>query len=497
MMRKAFLENETGTMAARNVAPAPVLYDNDADVLRSVVSGPEGVNAPNGKTIFSLSQIIDQLTRANVAWTGVAGNPMPKAGIGTITYAFFDTAAQVYSEEKAEFSPMTSAQRDAVRAAFALYGDIIPIHFVEGTVATADINLGNLNTTKDFFGAYASYPGFNEVAGDIWVNMINGNYTQVGLGEAAFRTLLHEMGHALGMSHPGNYDAAPGVTITYAANAEYYQDSYEYTIMSYFGSSNTGAVRTGFAATPLAHDIAAIQSLYGANMTTRTGDTHYGFNSDADRPAFNFALNLNPVVAIWDAGGRDVLDFSGWSSNSRIDLAPGAFSDGGDQTSNVQIAFGTIIENAIAGAGNDSLTGNDVGNVLAGGAGNDTLRGGDGNDRLQGGAGADIFVFGAPGDSRDYVARSDGKKLLPDMLADFTSGTDKIDLSLIDANQGTAGDDAFSWIGANAFSSVAGQLRAEVLGGRVHIYGDVDGDARADFHIIAAGQQILVSDFIL
>ena len=147
-------------------------------------------------------------------------------------------------------------------------------------------------------------------------------------------------------------------------HAEYYQDSYEYTIMSYFGSSNTGAVRTGFAQTPLAHDIAAIQSLYGVNLETRTGDTVYGFNSTADRPAFNFTLNANPVVAIWDAGGIDMLDFSGWSSNARIDLAAGAFSDGGGQTSNVQIAFGTTIENAIGGAGNDSLTGNAVGNRL-------------------------------------------------------------------------------------------------------------------------------------
>ena len=62
-------------------------------------------------------------------------------------------------------------------------------------------------------------------------------------------TTLH---FALGLSHPGNYNVAKGVTLTYEANAEYYQDSFEYTIMSYFGSSNTGAIRDSFAATPLA-----------------------------------------------------------------------------------------------------------------------------------------------------------------------------------------------------------------------------------------------------
>ena len=80
-MRKAFLENEA--------APAPVLRDYDADVAR------EAVTAPNGKEIFSLAQVIDQLTRPNVAWTGVDGNPMPKGGIGTITFAFFELSNQV------------------------------------------------------------------------------------------------------------------------------------------------------------------------------------------------------------------------------------------------------------------------------------------------------------------------------------------------------------------------------------------------------------------
>ncbi len=484
MIRKGFLENETALPGSALAA----VYDGD--VIR------EAVNAPNGKPIFTLDQIIQQLTTSHTSWTGGAF-PTPRAGIGTITFAFFDFQAQVYSSERNEFSPTTEAQRAAVRNAFAIWGDFIPIQFVEGTVNTADINIGNLATQDDYYSAYANYPGNSLAAGDIWFNLSAASNQEIGLGEAGFRTMMHEMGHALGLSHPGAYNAAEGVTITYAANAEYFQDSLQYTIMSYFASSNTGAVRSGFAATPLAHDIAAIQYLYGQNMATRTGDTHYGFNSNADRPAFDFSLNASPVVAIWDAGGRDILDFSGWSSNSRIDLNDGAQSDGGGQTTNVQIAFGTIIEDAIAGAGNDSLTGNAAGNILQGGGGNDSLAGGAGNDRLEGGAGADIFIFGGVGDSRDYTWRSDGRKLIPDMLTDFQSGTDKIDLSGIDAVAGTAGDDAFTWIGSGAFSGVAGQLRAEVLGNQVHILADLNGDARADFHIIASGTQILASDFVL
>jgi serralysin len=469
----------------------PVLHENEADLVRSIET------EINGKTVFTLEQIITQLTRADIAWTGAPGNPTPRAGAGTITYAFFNSASEVYSSERNEFQPLSAAQRDAVRSAFAIWGDFINITFVEGTVATADINIGNLATDEDYFSAYANYPGFSQAAGDMWFSTIAAANQQVGLAEPGFRTIMHEIGHALGMSHPGSYNAEEGVTLTYQNDAEYYQDSLQYTIMSYFSSSSTGAVRTSFAATPMAHDIAAIQSLYGMNMTTRTGDTHYGFNSNAGRAAFDFSQNSAPVIAIWDAGGIDTLDFSGWSSASRIDLNPGASSDGGGQTFNVQIAFGTLIEHATAGAGDDRLTGNDAGNILRGGGGADILQGGLGGDRPEGGAGADIFVFGGPGDSRERGPRSDGKKAMPDQLPDFVSGTDRIDLSAIDANRGTAGDDAFTYIGAGAFTGAAGQLRSQVIGGQVHIYGDIDGNSVADLHIIASGTQILVTDFIL
>jgi len=454
------------------------------------------VLAPNGKPIFTLDQIVHQLTISGTAWNGIGSNPIPNDGLGTISYGFFDLSAQVYSSERDEFEPLSEAQRAAVRNAFSIWGELINVTFVERPVTTADMNFGNLDTTEDYFGAYANYPSPTLQGGDIWINANSQTNELIGLAQPGFRTLLHEIAHALGISHPGNYNAEPDVTLTYEANAEYFQDSLQYTIMSYFASSSTGAIRTSFAATPLAHDIAAIQSLYGVNMTTRTGNTVYGFNSNSGRDAFDFTLNVAPVIAIWDAGGRDTLDFSGWNSNSKIDLAPGASSDGGGQTTNVQIAFGTMIEDAIGGGGDDVLIGNAINNSLRGGAGNDSLTGGDGFDQEEGGAGADIFVFTTVGDSRESALRSDGVKYRPDVLADFVSGTDRIDLSAIDANPATAPDDAFSFIGTNAFTNQAGQLRYEVVAGRVHIYGDVNGDGGVDFQIIANGVLLQASDFI-
>jgi methionine-rich copper-binding protein CopC len=103
------------------------------------------------------------------------------------------------------------------------------------------------------------------------------------------------------------------------------------------------------------------------------------------------------VLTLFDSGGNDTLDFSGWSDPSRIDLVPGAYSSGNEMTNNVAIAYSTTIENAIGGGGNDVIAGNDAANVLEGGAGGDELQGLGGNDTLTGGTGNDI-IDGGTGD---------------------------------------------------------------------------------------------------
>ena len=134
-----------------------------------------------------------------------------------------------------------------------------------------------------------------------------------------------------------------------------------------------------------------------------------------------------------------------------------------------------------AGAGAD---------ILRGGAGADLLLGGLGEDSLTGGGGDDIFRFQTLGDG-DVGAGSG--------IRDFTLG-DLIDLSRIDADTGVEGDQAFSFIGANAFSG-AGQLRAEQIdGARWLVSGDVDGDGVADFRltvVLADADPINTADFIL
>jgi serralysin len=194
--------------------------------------------------------------------------------------------------------------------------------------------------------------------------------------------LVHEIGHAIGLAHPSEYNAGGGAAVTYNADAGYYEDSRQYTVMSYFSESNTGGAFGGaYAASPLLDDIAAAQLAYGANMTTRAGDTVYGFNSTADRDWFSATSSSTKLVfAAWDAGGADTFDFSGYKVAQTIDLREGFFSSVGGMTGNVTIAIGAVIENAIGGSAADTITGNAVANRITGGQGNDILDGGAGLD---------------------------------------------------------------------------------------------------------------------
>lgn len=150
----------------------------------------------------------------------------------------------------------------------------------------------------------------------------------------------------------------------------------------------------------------------------------------------------------------------------------------------------------IGNAGANMLTGGAGDDRLEGGAGDDRLHGGLGQDELLGGSGADTFIFIQLNESRSAI-RSDGWKRLPDMILDFASGQDKVDLAAIDANSATAGDDGFNFIGTAAFTGHAGELRFEVQSGGVLILADTDGNGIADFMLTAmTASSLSAADFI-
>lgn len=356
-----------------------------------------GTVGPNGKPSLSPGDAGTQITRNDWSWASGFGQA------ATVTYAFRMTAPATMPNGTAGFSQFTATQIQIAELAFAAWADVAQITFNrvsdgDGTYSNnATILLGNYSSGAAGAAAFAYLPagmpgqtGVSQNAGDVWVNITQGPNANPALLNYGSQTLLHEIGHAIGLSHPAAYNASEGVNITYAEHATYFEDSRQYTVMSYFREQETGGnFRANgvqyYSSAPLMDDIAAAQRLYGANMTTRTGDTTYGFNSTAGQPWFSATSGTSTLIfCVWDAGGVDTLDFSGYSQNATIDLRQGTFSSVGGMLGNVSIALGAVIENAIGGAGADTIRGN---------AGDNRLTGGGGNDTIDGGLGSDTVVF--------------------------------------------------------------------------------------------------------
>lgn len=315
----------------------------------------------------------------------------------TIHYRFPDSNDLIYAPggETATFSPLSNDQERAARLAFATWDDLISQKIIE-TKDLPDIDLGNSTTNTDY--AHAYYP----TRSSIWFNNTSDDLQHPKVGSYGFETFTHEIGHSLGLQHMGDYNGEGTWT------PSCYQDSSVYSVMSYFGPEHhSGEGKVAWAnwsadgisyspQTPMLNDVMAIQHIYGADSKTRLGNTIYGFNTNIEgalSSIYDFKQNLHPILTFYDAGGVDTLDLSGWKSSNHINLEPGAFSDCNEMTSNLCIAYDTIIENLITGGGDDLLHGNDASNYLIGGAGNDSLIGGSGNDVLDGGVGIDTAQY--------------------------------------------------------------------------------------------------------
>ena len=347
----------------------------------------------------------------------------------TLTYSFPTTASTYeYSNEPGQnFQAFNDAQKAAMRSVLADYSAVANLHFVEVTELSTNHATLRFAESDAVPTAYTYYPAATAKAGDIWFNKSTGWYDNPVAGNYAYLTMLHEVGHSLGLKHAQD-TAVYGALPTSLRAMPYSVMSYQ----SYVGAPITGNYTnqsTSYAQTLMSSDILAIQKIYGANYTTNADNTVYSWTPNSGSTFVNGVAEEmtagNKIFhTIWDGGGNDTYDFSAYTTDVAVDLSPGAWSTASQaQLANLsgngqQMAPGNIanaylfnksaaslIENAVGGSGNDTIVGNAGANTLTGGDGNDTLNGGAGADHIRGGQGNDVYVVD---NTQDLVDEADG-----------------------------------------------------------------------------------------
>jgi serralysin len=379
------------------------------------------------------------------------------------------------------WTAFTAAQKAAVQSVLDEYASIINVKFVATNSPDPDINFGRVNMSSSEGGeggyryTYTTAPGGSPDSKTLDGYAVFNNQAAT----IARNTILHELGHALTLKHPGNYNAdgggAPGPYLPAS------QDNNKYTVMSYHADPDNGARNPHLGL----YDIAALQARFGANLSYRTGNDTYTGPSGL-------------MQAIWDAGGTDTISAAGRTAAVTINLNDGTFSSLGAKD-NFAIAYGVIIENAVGGSAGDTITGNQWNNSLSGGGGDDVLRGRGGNDRLAGGAGNDTLTGGAGPDNFVFNTALNAASNI-DSVKDFAHGVDVISLE-------NAVFTALSAVGRLAASAFFAGAAAHDADDRV-VYNSASGALTYDsngsasggavqFAKLAAGLTLSAADFLV
>ena len=460
------------------------------------------------------------------------GSKWNVTGSDTLSYSFLNSSAQKVANYNNNPGPVFTSLADVqdpnyygsdnqagLREVMAAWDKAVDFDFTEITETAGGSDVGEIRIAFTDGGssggpggraAFAYGPGSSYVNGDVWfeaadidVSGDNSDFDSTGTGDDGFSyfAALHEVGHAIGLSHPFG-GSAGGATLSSD------DDTIRNTVMSYTQidrnmvvdfapapSTSSAPTYRVYSSTPMIMDVKAVEYLYGAESVS-DGDSTYTFTNDSTR--------LQPIMmkTLIDSGGNDTIDASNQTRANTINLNPGTFSTIGlfteaEQISywqsargftsssvqtiftfydnqaksasnsgnsvananrkaiytgedNLAIAHNAQIENAIGGSAADTITGNSLDNAIEGRGGNDTLDGGTGNDALTGGMGDDTIDGGAGTDTGVLTGTSS------EYTFDYTNydkSTQTGTITVTDTQSGRDGTDTFQNVEFLKFSA--------------------------------------------
>ncbi|GAB4179659.1 MAG: M10 family metallopeptidase C-terminal domain-containing protein [Thalassobaculales bacterium] len=348
----------------------------------------------------------------------------------TVTYSFMTSAPSYFN---GTFSQFNSQMKSATREILAKYSAVTNLTFVEVTDSSSvQIRFG-VEVGGGSYSGYAYYPLKNsEVAGDVWITSAGSSTALTpSAGNYGYSTIMHEIGHAVGLKHPGNYNATGGGTEgPYLPSS---LDNLDYTVMSY----NNGS--TGEPSDLGVLDISALQFLYGPKTAATIGGTLF-YGGDAGEALTGGAENNS----LFGNAGNDTL--SGGSGNDGIMGGTGDdYIDAGTGNDLIYGNQGTDL--VLGGTGNDTIFGGQNGgpagndgvlrvgaDTIYGEGGNDLIYGNHGSDELSGGSGNDT-IFGGQ-DQDTLVGDSGSDSLIGNAGNDYMIGGDGLDYFHFGANSG-------------------------------------------------------------